>query len=372
MQTAALGKKNIKKQVKAKRFADAWLPNASMVCIGGMVYTIASQWLMQWAGAYWEDGHLVDPDVKLWLMVPAVMLFIYAYVVRRGGFNSGDSDKLNKSETSKIRSYDDGSSSTVSLLIVLLIGLLIAAGFTSVSAVWTIAIGSLTGVGTISLALLYFVYPVPLARTYAVSTWLLGYVTLWVLSATVSHLSIWMFAVVWIVLGALGGNTISIANRRASLIERENSGHVWRQRNVEPERIKQSRRARMTSSVVSQYGRIPQDTFDLLIQHVRRVTGPIAASIPLSASELARNITIREILDVTLRDWRENDNLKGLQPVDVDDLRSFIEASLAVSGPENDPVSLAIYKICLRSLLLDWLDNWNVEGHSGPPFRNYR
>jgi hypothetical protein len=128
----------------------------------------------------------------------------------------------------------------------------------------------------------------------------------------------------------------------------------------------------MTSAVVSQYGRIPQDTFDLLNQHVRRVTGPIAASIPLSASEEARNITIREILDVTFRDWRENDNLKGLQPVDTDDLRSFVEAALAVSGSESDAVTLAVYKISLRALMLDWLDNWNVEEHSGPPIRNYR
>jgi hypothetical protein len=371
MQATALGKKNTTKQPKAKR-TDGWLPNATIVCIGGMAYTIAAQWLMQWAGAYWEDGHLVDPDVKLWLMVPAAMIFVYGYFLRIGGFSSDKSDMPNKPEISRVRSFDDGSSSTVSLLIVLFIGLLIAAGCWSVSAIWTIAVGSLTGLGVISLALLYFVYPSALARTYTVSTWLLGYVALWVLSANVSHVSIWMFALVWIILGALGGNTVCVAIRRTSVIERESSGHVWRQKNVQPESIKQSRRARMTSAVVSQYGRIPQDTFDLLNQHVRRVTGPIAASIPLSASELARNITIREILDVTLRDWRENDNLKGLQPVDIDDLRSFIESSLAVAGPENDPVSLAIYKICLRSLLLDWLDNWNVDEHSGPPLRLYR
>jgi hypothetical protein len=344
MQATALGKKNTTKQPKAKR-TDGWLPNATIVCIGGMAYTIAAQWLMQWAGAYWEDGHLVDPDVKLWLMVPAAMIFVYGYFLRIGGFSSDKSDMPNKPEISRVRSFDDGSSSTVSLLIVLFIGLLIAAGCWSVSAIWTIAVGSLTGLGVISLALLYFVYP-------------------WVLSANVSHVSIWMFALVWIILGALGGNTVCVAIRRTSVIERESSGHVWRQKNVQPESIKQSRRARMTSAVVSQYGRIPQDTFDLLNQHVRRVTGPIAAS--------ARNITIREILDVTLRDWRENDNLKGLQPVDIDDLRSFIESSLAVAGPENDPVSLAIYKICLRSLLLDWLDNWNVDEHSGPPLRLYR
>jgi hypothetical protein len=128
----------------------------------------------------------------------------------------------------------------------------------------------------------------------------------------------------------------------------------------------------MTSSVVSQYGRIPQDTFDLLNQHVRRVTGPIASSIPLGASDEARNITIREILDVTLRDWRENDNLKGLQPVDIDDIRSFVEAAIAITGSGSDPVTLAAYKISLRALMLDWLDNWNVEGQSGPPLRNYR
>jgi hypothetical protein len=372
MQGVALGKKNTKKATKATRPTDAWLPNAMIVCIGGMAYTIAAQWLMQLGGAYWEDGHLVDPDVKLWLMVPAVMLFIYAYFARNGGFNRAESTMPNSSHISQVRSYDDGSSSTVSLLIVLFIGLVIAAGFLTVPATWTIAIGVLTGLGIFCLALLYLIYPTPLARTYTVLTWLLGYVTLWVLSATVSHVSIWMFALVWIVIGALGGNTVSIAIRRASVIERETSGHVWRQKNVEPETIKQSRRARMTSAVVSQYGRIPQDTFDLLNQHVRRVTGPVAASIPLSASEQARNITIREILDVTLRDWRENDNLKGLQPVDIDDLRSFIDASLAVSGLENDPVTLAIYKISLRALLQDWLDNWNVEGHSGAPLRNYR
>jgi len=366
MQSAALGKSNTQKKKKAKRAADGWLPNAAIVCVGGMIYTITAQWLMQVGGAYWEEGHLADPDAKLWLMVPTIMLCVYGYFVRNGGFNP-------EPRVSAQRNYYEGAgSSSVGLLIVFLVSGAILAGTISVPATWTICISVLCGLGLICLALLYLIYNAPLARTYTVLTWFIGYIALWVISATVSHVSIWMFAGVWVVLGALGGNTVSIAIRKAFTIERENAGHVWRQKNVEPETIKQSRRARMTSAVVSQYGRIPQDTFDLLNQHVRRVTGPIAASIPLSASEEARNITIREILDVTLRDWRENDNLKGLQPVDTDDLRSFVEAALAVSGSESDAVTLAVYKISLRALMLDWLDNWNVEEHSGPPIRNYR
>lgn len=363
MQSVVSGKSNTKK--KSARAADAWLPNAVIVCLGGMLYTILSQWFMQLGGAYWEDGHLIDPDVKLWLMVPASMLCIYCFFVRNGGF-------IFEPRVSPMRDAENAPSTNLTLLVVTLISLAILIGTFPVSAAWTISTSVLCGLGLIFLAFLHLVYSAPLARTYAVLTWLLGYLTLWVVSSTVSHVSIYIFVAVWVVLGALGGNTVCVSIRNRFRFDRENAGHVWRQKDIEPATIKQSRRARMTSSVVSQYGRIPQDTFDLLNQHVRRVTGPIASSIPLGASEEARNITIREILDVTLRDWRENDNLKGLQPVDIDDIRSFVEAAIAITGSGSDPVTLAAYKISLRALMLDWLDNWNVEGQSGPPLRNYR
>ena len=40
------------------------------------------------------------------------------------------------------------------------------------------------------------------------------------------------------------------------------------------------------------------------------------------------------VLDVVLRDWRENNNTSGLLAPDILDLRSFIQLARELAGPE--------------------------------------
>ena len=340
----------------SKTAVPAWLPNAAVVAIGGMIYTTVAQWLMQMCAVWWEDGHLIDPEVKTSFILPMVFAVVYAFFLVRGRFALSDSSS--------------NGANTGAILLWIIFGLALFSFF-PIEVPICLTTMCLSSLGMVGLGILYFIYPVPMARTYASLSWLLGYLAIWVISSTFSAVSIWVFIAVWIVFGVFGGNTITSCLENASTDSRAAAGHAWRSTDTSAENVQRSRRARMTTATVSQYGRIPQDTFDLFNQHVRRVTGPIASTIPLSATEEMRNVTIKEVLTVTLRDWRENDNLAGLQAVDVDDLRSFVDASMAISGTGPDLVTLAIYKVTLRAMLLDWLDNWNVNEQSGPPVRRY-
>jgi len=322
------------------------------------------QWMMKICAVAWHGGYNIDPDAKMWCMLPLIMLGAYVWLTIQGGFSAPPKKPPPR------YSYDNSDSLSGSGGM-LLMGAVLAfgVGIINMPMNWAILLMCVSSLGTIGLMMLHMLYSDPSARRFTSLTWVFGFFALWVLSSVMGSVSLLTFIIVWVVLGALGGNTVTFALNKAAHHDYHTAGHAWRSSDVTKEHVQRSRRARMTSSVVSQYGRVPQDTFDLFNQHVRRVTGPIASALPVLANNDVRKITIVEVLTVTLRDWRENDNLQGLQPVDVDDIRSFVEAAITFAGDLQTRESVTIYKCCLRALLLDWLDNWNVDGSSGPPRR---
>lgn len=117
------------------------------------------------------------------------------------------------------------------------------------------------------------------------------------------------------------------------------------------------------------FGRIPRDTVDLFGASVRLVRDEVATALPPSAGESVRAYTIQTVLEIVLRDWRENSNTTGLLPADVVDLKSFISLAATVAGPELGAggSGVPVFESLLKGLLEDWLANWNSPGDPGPP-----
>jgi hypothetical protein len=366
---STIGNKAIKAQSKVNSKTSLWLSNALIVGIGGMIFTGLMQWMMQACAVAWHGGNNIDPDAKMWSFLPLLLLGLYGWMTYNGGFGAYDKKEEEPKSRYSYRYDAPDSSSSLGTIIVFALFLFAYVGTVNMPMNFAILLICLSSLGMLAMGMLQMLYEDRWARRYASLTWLFGYFALWIMSSIFSTVSLLIFIVNWVILGALGGNTVTFALKKAAHEEYHTAGHAWRASDVTKEQVQRSRRARMTSSVVSQYGRVPQDTFDLLVQQVRRVTGPVASALPILSSNDVRNITIVEVLTVTLRDWRENDNLQGLQATDVEDLRSFVEAAASLAGDLQTPESIAIYKTSLRALLLDWLNNWNVDGCSGPPLR---
>lgn len=117
------------------------------------------------------------------------------------------------------------------------------------------------------------------------------------------------------------------------------------------------------------YGRVPDETADLFKKTIATVRNDVVTALPGGAPSKVDAFTLEAILDVVLRDWRENDNTDGLLPADVADLRSFIELAHGVASPDPYGRGFPIYQATLEGLLEDWLANWNAPGNPGPPSR---
>ena len=120
---------------------------------------------------------------------------------------------------------------------------------------------------------------------------------------------------------------------------------------------------------MSKHGRIPDDTVQLLsrlTEQVRREVLPALEGAPARVEAA----TMEAVLDVVLRDWRENNNTSGLLAPDILDLRSFIQLARELAGPEPFGSGEAIYLSMLKAMLEDWLKNWNEPGKPGPPDRS--
>lgn len=115
------------------------------------------------------------------------------------------------------------------------------------------------------------------------------------------------------------------------------------------------------------FGRIPRQTAELFWRTTQTVRDQVVTALPQNAGAYVRSFTLEAVLDVVLRDWRENENTTGLVPEDVGDLRSFVGLAASLAGPDLDGAGLPIYQSTLRGLLEDWLHNWNSPGDPGPP-----
>jgi hypothetical protein len=119
--------------------------------------------------------------------------------------------------------------------------------------------------------------------------------------------------------------------------------------------------------MITKFGRIPPETVALFQKTVNQVKGEALMSLPSSASPEVRAYTIEAILEVVLRDWRENDNKDGLEQADVNDLSSFVAMAVSLAGSDLNGLGFPVYQATLKGLLDDWLFNWNAPGDPGPP-----
>jgi hypothetical protein len=126
-------------------------------------------------------------------------------------------------------------------------------------------------------------------------------------------------------------------------------------------------RRRHTSNRFSEFGRLPQDTADILANLVSRATGPIAEALPIDASAAMTKDTVAIVLDNLILDWRINNNLSGVDDTDVQDIGCFIAFASTFADKSYSRIGQATYKTVLAFLMRDWLENWNADGISGPP-----
>jgi hypothetical protein len=115
------------------------------------------------------------------------------------------------------------------------------------------------------------------------------------------------------------------------------------------------------------HGRIPEQTVALFEQTVATVRDQVVAALPSSANSSLRADTLEAVLDVVLRDWRENGNTTGLLQEDVNDLRNFISLAVSLAGSDLNGQGRPVYLALLKGMLNDWLANWNAPGDPGPP-----
>lgn len=115
------------------------------------------------------------------------------------------------------------------------------------------------------------------------------------------------------------------------------------------------------------FGRVPPETVDLFQRTVRQIKEEVLQALPTSASAEVSAFTTETVLEVVLRDWRENENTTGLEPADVRDLASFVAMASSLAGSDLNGRGLPIFQATLKGLLEDWLYNWNAPGDPGPP-----
>ena len=115
------------------------------------------------------------------------------------------------------------------------------------------------------------------------------------------------------------------------------------------------------------FGRIPRDTVHLFQKNIQIVRDQVVAALPANADQNLRATTLELVLEVVLRDWRENSNTDGLLANDINDLRSFVALAASLAGSDLNGAGRAVFQAALKGLLEDWLANWNSPNDPGPP-----
>ena len=118
---------------------------------------------------------------------------------------------------------------------------------------------------------------------------------------------------------------------------------------------------------MTKFGRIPPETVALFEKTIAQVRIRIMTALPDNASETVQGYAIEQVLEIILRDWRENGNTTGMEDADVSDLASFVSLAANLAGNDLNGQGYPIFQATLRGLLEDWLENWNAPGDPGPP-----
>jgi hypothetical protein len=115
------------------------------------------------------------------------------------------------------------------------------------------------------------------------------------------------------------------------------------------------------------FGRVPPETVNLFQRTVKQIREEVLQALPGNASAEVQAYTTELVLEIVLRDWRENENTTGLEQADINDLSSFVAMACALAGSDLNGRGLPVFQATLKGLLEDWLANWNAPGDPGPP-----
>ncbi len=333
-----------------------------------MAFCFGTLWIAQGMANWWEDGRLFDPGDGIWLWVPLVAVICAIVWICSKSSDSGNS-------FSELLSNDAGWSSVfwIGLYLVFMawdfdvdFSFLGSIAFGVDVCVLLIGISICSAIAYVALGLMRLSST---TRILIMALWLFGYLASWTIGISSHGLSLTVFSMIWLSLALIGYllcdmTTVPVGENAIDYSwsdeERKFKSRASDLNSDLPKRRSQTRSAR------SQYGNIPQDTMIVLGHLVRKVTGPIAAAVPVNAPMSVRDITVKEVLDRVIADWHSNENLEGLEQQDIDDLRSFVEVACLCCGNDFTVVGQTIYRVCLSALLDDWLDNWNANGTSGP------
>jgi hypothetical protein len=336
-----------------------WLPYTIVVGLGGAAFMLLSLALLHFGLEYCEEATLIDPQSKTLIFIPLV---IFALLISTSPFIK------QMTNPSAGRRFDVKVLGVI-FFVIAVVTIALPLPSTAVALTVTFAVTSLP-----AYLLLHFFSPLPSIRLATIAIWCFPYMAIWMIGVS-APLSLPIFIAIWAAIGFGGGLLLYSIARSKTATATSNADRARTQATnarTQAEGIVQTRRrTARTSGVASRYGRIPQDTVDLLSNHIRRITGPIAAALLIGASVSRRNQTVFILLDAVVSDWRENDNFDLMPPDDIDDFQSFIEAASFLCGTEENAISAAIYEATLKALAQDWLANWNVTDNSGPPERVY-
>ncbi len=348
-----------------------FLSSFGLIALGGMTFCFGTLWIAQGLASWWGDGRLFDPGDGVWLWVPLLVVLVVV-----GGLccrSSGSGDSVNK-----LISQDAGWSTVFWLGLYFVF--ILWDNDVDFSFLGTVAFGADVCVLVIGIcvcsAIAYGVLGLMrlsnTTRILIIALWLLGYLASWTIGISSHGLSLPVFSMIWLSLALVGcllcDMTSAPVGERVTDYSWSDEEHNFQSRVTEPNYAPDLlKRRTQTRSARSVHGKIPEDTILVLGHLVRKVTGPIAAALPLNAPMSVRDITVKEVLDRVIVDWRSNENLEGLEQQDIDDLRSFVEAACFCCRNDFTVVGQTIYSACLSALLDDWLENWNANGISGPP-----
>jgi hypothetical protein len=377
---------------------------AAFVALGGMVYVLVTLSWIQGVAGYWAEGRMITSGATVKLFVPvmtaaACALVVWLYVKRPdlsvGQSGGGGSTRYGSTSSSygaygyssqtttqtpygQTRGYSSGSSgsSAQTIVLIAIVGLM-AICLISVGADFASFLIASSATSTISYFLAHFFDKRPSVRAAIVGVWFVGYVILWTIGGS-RAISLPVFISFWVVFGGLAGYFLSDMIRAENIADKRNADKSdERPKSNDPQPKNKgpagaavhdiNYRRRHTSAKYSEFGRLPQDTSNILAHLVRRTTGPISSALPVDACLDMTNDTVSIVLDCLILDWRVNNNLNGVDDTDVQDIRTFITFACTFAGPAYNGVDRAAYKAVLKSLMSDWLTNWNSDGVSGPP-----
>ena len=372
----------------------------AFVTIGGMMYVVGTLWATQLLAASWEDGRLVAPGNTAFLFMPVMSLVVCAFVMKLylSAEKMHDDDERHRKDAEagllthsagsfrEIRQYDSTYGELASTGVICFGLVILAMCFISIGVDSASFLVAFTLTSSVAAFVASFFDKRMFIRGLVVGAWMMGYLTTWCFG-WMHPISLPAFVAGWLVVGGLIGYNVAIAIHAQNIADAKREA---RRKNALSKRTivgggsdfsdagysaaatggKDFKyRQRHTSGIYSEFGRLPKDTVNVLAHLTRSTNGPIVSSLPVTAQAHMYADTVRIVLDHLILDWRQNNNLRGLDASDIEDIRTFVVCASSFINLDYDKVNRATYRTILKYLMVDWLNNWNSNDTSGPPPR---